>query len=584
MHREAIRQIRQHSSALLHFGQALVSRSRQKERRNFAKLSYKAGSWFGSAAQSGECGYTMLSCASRATLEAAVSSSVNQTCMSQPVKRLSFSTKALLAGPFPSSFPLSSLSLKLHTCSFERHPSYLFLSHHQVSYRSKEGARIFTMSHSPMVFSTIHFEELPLHFEYHTHTPLRPTSIEEDEDDPRSLLYLFEDNDFERAAAFLAIEEARQQAQARAEALAEAEAQQRRLLQQQRVQALADQLRQLLEEDDELIDLLGRRLLAVKGHQVPDIWQPHHHRQPQYQHYHYGPHYYPHASYRDYASSSRIPHMSHASALTAPRTFQSRDVHAAWDELMDASSSGNARASPFIHSAPVVVRGHAPRSSQATKGAALGSTAAPEPSRSSASKPSAGHTSIAIHPVTGVPMLLVEQDSSEDADPTVVPSRDVKGNDAEADDEADEWAVDDESDLDWLGRELLRRQGGANVWVLGSENGLAKKPATSSSTSQAPSSCTQPSTSSAETTSVGPAEPPTSTLSPTLPVQVEEVDSDHELASIASALDPAKNESTLNFNSPSHRIAAALAQAALSSPSTAEKSNSYQRHRKWRST
>ncbi|SPO26846.1 uncharacterized protein UTRI_04159_B [Ustilago trichophora] len=413
------------------------------------------------------------------------------------------------------------------------------------------------MSHSAVLLGTLTFEELPLHMEHQSIQALQPSSIEEDEDDPRSLLYLFDDNDFERAAAFLAIEEAHQRAQAAAEALAEAEAQ------QQRTRALANRLRQLLEEDDELVDMLGRRILATNGYPVADLWQPHHyysrHGQP-YHHYH---------SYNTYGfqhpSTSRSSQAENPVSGFTPG-LRVRDAHAVWDELAQHDGrSDYSHASPFVHAAPVILQGHAPYQSKAAQRIALISqpTTAPSPSLSRVP----ANTRIAIHPLTGLPMLLVEEDSDAKEASS---SRDVSAveHGFESDEEAGEWAIDDESDLDWLGRELLRRQGGANVWVLGTDDNTSQKTAfhpSSQEISPQSQSASNPSTAAANLAEQA------SISDSTLPVEVEEVDSDHELANIASALNSNRGEGIANLSSPSQRVAAALARAALRSPRPEQK-------------
>lgn len=399
------------------------------------------------------------------------------------------------------------------------------------------------MDSDAVVLGTITFEELPLHVEFYQSLPaLRPSSIEEDEDDPRSLLYLFEDNDFERAAAFLAFEEARQQAQveAVAEALIEAE------VERQRTRALADRLRQLLEEDDELVDMLGRRILATKGYQMPDLWNPH-----QYHHHHY----HRNDSFRPASGSDAASQLGRA-----PYT----DIHAAWDAPAEQTAMPTySRASPFIHSAPVIVRGHAPYPPRAAKHIA---TPSRSPVTSSSSRvdskaPTQTHTRIAIHPLTGVPMLLVEQDVEGDEHPSSQTHATTQiDTENETDDDTDEWPIDDESDLDWLGRELLRLRGGANVWVLGADHDVAPLSATPSSSKSARTAFS--SDAAAELAKRPEPEP----VTPTLPTQVEEVDSDYEASTMARALQP-------GLASPSQRVAAALAQAALHTPSSDSKSS-----------
>ncbi|KAJ1018810.1 hypothetical protein NDA16_004615 [Ustilago loliicola] len=434
------------------------------------------------------------------------------------------------------------------------------------------------MSHNALVFGTIHFEELPLHLEHHSSQSLRPSSIEEDEDDPRSLLYLFDDNNFERAAAFLATEEARRHAQVGAEALAEAEAQQRRLLQQQRARALAARLEHLFEEDDELVDMLGRRILATRGYQVPDLWRPQHYHHFYHRH---GPQYYHEAGSAtygpQYASSSR------PTANSIPRRSpRASDIHAAWDDFEDQTSlSDYARAGPFIHAAPLILQGHAPYPPRTTQRAAVASRPAHEHSHPATRNPeNSRHTRIAIHPLTGVPMLLVEEGSEDRQVPQAVQASSTKNpehRDAgfESEDEADGWPIEDEFDLDWLGRELLRRQGGANVWVLGTDEGRGKNAQNSATASTfkprdtqqkslptAPEATSSIPTSTASAIASGLAKN-TSPATPTLPVEVDEVDSDHELAGATSALDPSRNEGASVLSSQSQRVAAALARAAL---------------------
>lgn len=378
------------------------------------------------------------------------------------------------------------------------------------------------MSDPLVVFGTIQFEELPVQHEHHPLPSLRPTSIEEDEDDPRSLLYLFEDNDFEQAAAFLAIEEARQQAQAAAEALAE---EQRRIIQQQRIRSLAARLEQLLEEDDELIDMLGRRILAKNGYQTKELWGlPHYHR--------YG---------------------HHIDVSQIASTSYMRDAHTAWNDLADeARVPGYARASPFIHAAPVMLRGHqqhAPKSQH---------RAPPSVTTSSAERSTSigRHARIAVHPLTGVPMLLMEDDALLEQDRSGRNSG-AQDYNVDADEEEGPWPIDDESDYDWLGRELLRRQGGANFWILGTDD---REPSTHPTPSvsaidqaqQTPGNAAPVSSAAAEAELATPA-PPNSSM---LPSEVEEVDSDHELANIASNLTSSGHDGV-----PLHRVAAALAHA-----------------------
>ena len=406
------------------------------------------------------------------------------------------------------------------------------------------------MSHNTVVFSTINFEELPLHIEHHSIQTLRPSSIEEDDHDPRSLLYLFEDNDFERAATFLAMEEARQRAQAAAEARAEAEAR------EQRKRALAARLEQLLEEDDELVDMLGRRILAMNGYQLPDLWQPDH-----YHHHHHGPQYYQYDPYYalgyQHASTSRNPQLWHLRG----RTYHNRnaDIHAAWDGIVDqASSSDYARASPFVHAAPLILHGHAPYQSRTTQRAGASS----RPTETSAKKvQNPTRTRIAIHPITGVPMLLVGEDSETDQLQTASDHRGEESKQGDtSDDGSDEWAVNDESDLDWLGRELLRRQLGANVWVLGTDDNPSSKPISHANTQshQSSSSSALPTKSASTLTSQAAKEHRSAT--PTFATEVEEVDSDNEQPPLTSA-----SQGASAMSSPSQRVAAALSKAALSS-------------------
>lgn len=112
-------------------------------------------------------------------------------------------------------------------------------------------------------YESITIEELPSLGASRSLLPvLLPTSIDE-EDDPRSLLYIFDDSDVQRAAALFAV--------VRAEAEAEAEAQ--LSLQQEKGRlALEKQLEHLLDQDEAFVDLIGRRLLAINGYDVPDIW------------------------------------------------------------------------------------------------------------------------------------------------------------------------------------------------------------------------------------------------------------------------------------------------------------------------
>ncbi|GAC99195.1 timeless protein [Pseudozyma hubeiensis SY62] len=383
------------------------------------------------------------------------------------------------------------------------------------------------MSREAILLETIEIEEIPLHVHLNqTSQALQPAAIEEDQDDARSLLYLFDDNDFERAAAFLAIEEARQQAEARAHAAAEAliEAE----TQRQRTQTLAGRLRQLMDEDDELIDMLGRRLLATRGYQVSDLWNP--------QHYHH--HHHQHLR----ASPSRGEDVA--------RAARSTDVYAAWSDLADQTGlTLNHRPSPFIHAAPVFLRGHAPyqpRARKSSKRVPLGSVG---PSSATTAKiPARTQTRVAVHPLTGIPMLFFEETSDTKETGTPPSSQPTTASlDDQAEGDFDAWPIDDESDLDWLGRELLHRQGGADVWILGTDDGIGfTEPTSTAAAAPTTSSTTDRCTSTNASESIG----------PILPVHVEEADSDHDTPNVAS--EPA-------LSSPSHRVAAALAQAALRS-------------------
>lgn len=384
------------------------------------------------------------------------------------------------------------------------------------------------MSREGILLGMLEIEEIPLHVHLNqTNQAIRPSAIEEDQDDARSLLYLFDDNDFERAAAFLAIEEARQQAEARAHAAAEAliEAE----IQRQRTQTLAGRLRQLMDEDDELIDMLGRRLLATRGYQVPDLWNPHRYHHRHHQHLQAGP-----------TRSGNVA-----------RPARSTDVYAAWNDLADQTDFLiDHRPSPFIHAAPVVLRGHAPYPSRAqhsstpfppgTVGTSSAAAAAKTPART--------HTRVAVHPLTGVPMLFIEGTSDTEETGTPSSSQPVIASLADqAEAELGAWPIDDESDLDWLGRELLHRRGGADVWILGTDNGIKFSEPTS--TAAAAPTTSSPSAGPASTNAIESAEP-------ILPVHVEEADSDNNIPF---------DESEPALSSPSHRVAAALAQAALRS-------------------
>ncbi|GAC75044.1 hypothetical protein PANT_14d00011 [Moesziomyces antarcticus T-34] len=318
-----------------------------------------------------------------------------------------------------------------------------------------------------IVLGTISFEEVPAHLEHHAHPALHPSAIEEDEDlDARSLVYLLEDNDFERAAVFLAAEEARRRANALAQAEAEAEAR-RQQAQQQRARALAQQLEQLLDDDEQLIDLLGRRILAINGHHVQDLWHPHQHDR--------------------YAHLGGPSHASSSHALPRAGFVGRRDLHAVWGD--NDASAGPTGASPFIHASPLVVLGNAPyRRTIADRtagpsGAKLGSR-------------------VAIHPLTGVRMLLQDDQFVELPD---------AGDESDA--ESEEWAVRDESDIDWLGRELLRRRLGADVWVIGTDD-----------RSPPPVSPTQAKDERKQETVAA------------VPVSVEEVESDDELVTAAQEM------------------------------------------------
>lgn len=105
-------------------------------------------------------------------------------------------------------------------------------------------------------YESISIEELPS-ISSLPQNPLLPTSIDE-EDDLRSLLYIFDDSNVERVAALYLL------AQAEAQAAAEME--------QQRTEELVKHLETLLDEDEAFTDLIGRRLLAINGYDVPDIW------------------------------------------------------------------------------------------------------------------------------------------------------------------------------------------------------------------------------------------------------------------------------------------------------------------------
>lgn len=397
------------------------------------------------------------------------------------------------------------------------------------------------MSANTILLGSVEFEELPLHLEVHqSMQALRPSAIEEDEDDARSLLYLFDDNDFERAAAFLAIEEARRHAEAQAHAAAEAFIAAE--VQRQRTQTIAVRLRRLLDEDDELVDMLGRRVLATNGYQIPDLWQPHHH----HQHYHRRD---PRYLHRNLQAGS-----SHAEQRTRSAPFV--DVHAAWDDLDQKSGlSAHPRANPFIHTAPLVLRGHAPYHPRSTQHSHVQPRLSADPTATGqAYATPSTRTSIAIHPLTGVPMLLVEeQDEADEPSSDNKPTTTTYDNDAEA--ELDEGPIDDESDIDWLGRELLHRRGGANVWVLSADNGLDSVEPASSASAAGPTS----SQTASRATSMAVPSKQSGTALPTLPSEIEEVDSDHEPT---HDFDQAAREPPALSNS-SQRVAAALAQAAL---------------------
>lgn len=398
------------------------------------------------------------------------------------------------------------------------------------------------MGPDTIVLGTVEMEELPLHVEIrHSTQSLRPSAIEEDEHDARSLLYLFEDNDFERVAAYLAMEEARQNAELRVQAAAEAaiEAQ----VQRQRTHALAERLRQLMEQDEELIDMLGRRLLATNGYQVHDLWDPYH--SPRHHHHHHHRHG-PRDLYRHLQAESS-------------RAEQFRQPADPADEFADLLH--HARANHFIHAAPVILRGHNFSQARATQHDTTRAGLLSEPTASAPrdrKAPAHTNTSIAIHPLTGIPMLLFE----EDVEPAV-DAFSSKLMATASDEEPDEWDVDDDFDIDWLGRELLRRQGGADVWILGADNdreSLRSAATPSAATLSASSSANKaPST---ETSSTKQSE---STVL-TLPIEVEEVDSDHEPGRTD------RDSSTLS--SPFSRIAAALSQASQHNSSSEEQASS----------
>uniref|UniRef100_V5EJH9 Uncharacterized protein n=2 Tax=Kalmanozyma brasiliensis (strain GHG001) TaxID=1365824 RepID=V5EJH9_KALBG len=207
-----------------------------------------------------------------------------------------------------------------------------------------------------------------------------------------------------------------------------------------------------------------------------------------------------------------------------------------------------------------MLRGHAPYKPRPAQNAAVPSRAPTASSASSSATKARAptHAQIAIHPITGVPMLFVEEDA--DAEEVSHGGEAAMNEYDESEDEADEWPIDDESDLDWLGQEILRRHGGADVWVLGTDNDV--KAHKQASTSPVAGESLSPSKSGAAAATAKQAE----TIPVHLPTAVEEVDSNHELANIGSSLS-SRSEAASNPSSPSQRVAAALARAALRSPS-----------------
>lgn len=399
------------------------------------------------------------------------------------------------------------------------------------------------MNRDAVMLGTIDVEELPLHFEVHQSLQhVLPSNIEEDENDFRSLLYLLNDNDFERAASMWTAQDALYQAcvKAEQEALLEAEAQ------RNYTRDLAELLEQLMEDDDDLIDMLGRRILATNGYQIPDLWHS------QHQHHHHHPHHHHHRHHPRHHGRD-------------PR--QVSDVEAAWNDF-EARSDWPAYsfADPFIHAAPIVIRGHAPHRPTVARPAAESSHM---PVASSSKARAQTRTRVAVHPLTGVPLLLVEEEADDREGYPQDEDAATEYDNRDDDDRADEWPIDDESDIDWLGRELVHRLGGANVWVLGA-GGHTESPQQDIAPSAAEASSSQ---SASKASLAVTSEQKPDSASATLPTAVEEVDSDHEPAHAATFSSTA-NQGLSDFNNASQRVAAALARAALHSPSGEKRGSS----------
>ena len=242
----------------------------------------------------------------------------------------------------------------------------------------------------PATLETILIEEIPASDHYHhpASASLLPSSIYE-QDDPRSLIYLLDSDPLEDAVAALAEEKRRRQQQQLEEA----------------------RLERMMIEEDMLLDALGRRLLAVQGLAVPDIWNEA-------------------LFFPGQPGSSLPPFVTPSVATTRLASGSGTTAGAGGRGLTLASTSSYGHspyhghafgADPFVHMAPVILTSD----------------------RRPSFKEDPTLRKIAVHPVTGQPVLFTGQ--------------------ADFYSESNE---DDDFDLDWLGRELLLRGRGAGVWVI----------------------------------------------------------------------------------------------------------------------
>ncbi|KAN0061892.1 hypothetical protein ACQY0O_005886 [Thecaphora frezii] len=293
---------------------------------------------------------------------------------------------------------------------------------------------------STILFHSIEFEEIPVSDQHLHPASLRPSSVHELED-PRTLIYLIDD---ERSDAH--------------DALAAALAERQRELQAQRyLQRLESVM-----EDELILDALGRRLLAVKGYDVPDVWQPARH--PFHHHYHHlGP------RFGDVGYPFQSQYYGSGFPTVASSAMQTRSLSGGHDLFYrSVPASGSADRgqglerlynlatpawnphqtsfNPFIHTAPIIVRSDRTPTSE-------------HPSRAQSSGERVAR--IAIHPVTGLPVLYSEEPDFY-GDDTESSTRGAPAKRPQQDDDD----IEDEADIDWLGRELLMRDRGAPVWIL----------------------------------------------------------------------------------------------------------------------